>query len=63
MICSPDEPTAALDSVSGRQVMELFAQVAHEHSTGVIVVTLDQRALNVFDALDEMEDGVLSRQP
>lgn len=58
-----DEPTAALDSVTGRQVMELFARVAHEHGTGVIVVTHDQRALNVFDALYEMEDGVLSRQP
>lgn len=57
-----DEPTAALDSVSGRQVMELFARVAHEHGTGVIVVTHDHRALNVFDALYEMEDGVLSRQ-
>jgi putative ABC transport system ATP-binding protein len=55
-----DEPTAALDSVTGRQVMELFARVAHEHGTGVIVVTHDQRALNVFDALYEMEDGRLA---
>jgi putative ABC transport system ATP-binding protein len=57
-----DEPTAALDSVTGRQVMELFARVAHEHGTGVIVVTHDQRALNVFDTLYEMEDGVLRRR-
>lgn len=57
-----DEPTAALDSVTGRQVMELFARVAHEHGTGVIVVTHDQRALNVFDALYEMEDGRLASQ-
>lgn len=58
-----DEPTAALDSVTGRQVMELFARVAHEHGTGVIVVTHDQRALDVFDARYEMGDGVLRRQP
>ena len=58
-----DEPTAALDSVRGRQVMELFRDVAHQHGTGVIVVTHDQRALDVFDAIYQMEDGVLARAP
>ena len=52
-----DEPTAALDSHRGRQVMELFAKVAHEQGAGVIVVTHDQRALDVFDRIYEMEDG------
>lgn len=52
-----DEPTAALDSHRGRQVMELFRKVAHEHGAGVIVVTHDQRALDVFDTIYEMEDG------
>lgn len=54
-----DEPTAALDSVRGRQVMELFRAVAHEHGAGVIVVTHDHRALDVFDTVYEMEDGML----
>lgn len=54
-----DEPTAALDSHRGRQVMELFAQVAHEHGAGVIVVTHDHRALDVFDTIYEMEDGAI----
>lgn len=36
-----DEPTAALDSHRGRQVMELFRKVAHEHGAGVIVVSRD----------------------
>ena len=58
-----DEPTAALDSGNGRQVMELFARLAHEHGTGVIVVTHDQRALSVFDTIYEMEDGILNLQP
>ncbi len=57
-----DEPTAALDSHRGRQVMELFAQVAHEQNAGVIVVTHDQRALDVFDRKFEMEDGLLSEK-
>ncbi|MCF6313616.1 MAG: ABC transporter ATP-binding protein [Verrucomicrobiales bacterium] len=56
-----DEPTAALDSQRGRQVMELFAQVAHDHGAGVIVVTHDQRALDIFDTLYEMEDGLIRR--
>ena len=57
-----DEPTAALDSRRGRQVMELFARVAREHGAGVVVVTHDQRALDVFDTIYEMEDGVLRPQ-
>jgi len=54
-----DEPTAALDSQRGRQVMELFRQAAHERGSAVIVVTHDHRALDVFDRTFEMEDGVL----
>lgn len=57
-----DEPTAALDSRRGRQVMELFARVAHEQGAGVIVVTHDHRALDVFDTIYEMEDGAMRRQ-
>ncbi|MHB0958602.1 MAG: ABC transporter ATP-binding protein [Pirellulaceae bacterium] len=54
-----DEPTAALDSHRGRQVMELFRRVAREHGTGVIVVTHDHRTLEVFDTTYEMEDGII----
>ncbi|MBL4885356.1 MAG: ABC transporter ATP-binding protein [Planctomycetaceae bacterium] len=57
-----DEPTAALDSERGRQVMELFAQVAHEQGAGVIVVTHDHRSLDIFDTIYEMEDGLLERK-
>jgi len=54
-----DEPTAALDSFRGRQVMELFQRVAHERDSAVIVVTHDHRSLDVFDQTYEMEDGLL----
>lgn len=54
-----DEPTAALDRSRGRQVMELFAKVAHEQNAGVSVVTHDERTLEVFDTTYEMEDGVI----
>jgi ABC-type lipoprotein export system ATPase subunit len=33
--------------------------VAHEQKAGVMVVTHDQRALDVFDRIFEMEDGAL----
>ena len=54
-----DEPTAALDGRLGRQVMELFRKVAHEQRAGVVVVTHDHRALDVFDRIYEMEDGIV----
>lgn len=57
-----DEPTAALDSVMGRKVMELLKQVAHEHNTGVLVVTHDHRAIDVFDRIWVMEDGRIKEQ-
>jgi len=57
-----DEPTAALDSFRGRQVMELFQKVAHEQGAGVLVVTHDHRSLDVFDRSFEMEDGMLKSQ-
>ena len=56
-----DEPTGSLDGVRGRQVMELFAKVAHEQNAGAIVVTHDHRALDVFDRTLEMEDGQLRK--
>jgi putative ABC transport system ATP-binding protein len=56
-----DEPTAALDSHRGRQVMELFRKVAHERGSAVMVVTHDQRSLDVFDRTYEMEDGLLRK--
>ncbi|MBI4580092.1 MAG: ABC transporter ATP-binding protein [Planctomycetes bacterium] len=54
-----DEPTAALDSHRGRQVMDLFRKVAHEKGAAAVVVTHDHRALDVFDTIYEMEDGTV----
>ena len=52
-----DEPTAALDSQRGRQVIDLFRKVTHERSAGILVVTHDHRMLDLFDTIYEMEDG------
>ena len=37
----------------------VFRDVVREHAAGVIVVTHDERALEVFDTLYDMEDGVI----
>jgi putative ABC transport system ATP-binding protein len=54
-----DEPTASLDSVSGRAVVELLHQLAREQSSAVLMVTHDPRILDVADRLLRMEDGLL----
>jgi len=52
-----DEPTAALDSHSGRNVMEMMRELAHKHGRGVVVVTHDSRVLEFGDRIVHMEDG------
>src|SRR6516162_8526535 len=52
-----DEPTAALDSQSGRNVMEMMRELAHKHGRGVVVVTHDNRVLEYGDRIVHMEDG------
>jgi putative ABC transport system ATP-binding protein len=42
--------------------MELFRKVAREQKGAVIVVTHDHRALDIFDTIYEMEDGMIRRQ-
>jgi len=54
-----DEATAALDSHRDRQLMELFRNVARYHGAEVIVVTHDQRTLEVLDTIYEMEYGAI----
>ncbi len=52
-----DEPTAALDSVTGREIVSLLKRLALEQSCAVLMVTHDQRILDVADRLLKMEDG------
>lgn len=54
-----DEPTAALDSVRGRQVMELFRRIALAQGGAVAVVTHDARSIDLFDRVVHFEDGRL----
>lgn len=52
-----DEPTAALDSTRGRQVMELLKEIATTRVAAVAVVTHDPRSLDLFNRIFEMSDG------
>jgi len=54
-----DEPTAALDSVTGREVVDLLRRLATEQACSVLMVTHDPRVLDLADRLLYMEDGHL----
>jgi molybdate transport system ATP-binding protein len=57
-----DEPTAALDSRTGREVVDLLKSLARDQGCGVLMVTHDPRILDVADRLLEMEDGQLQER-
>jgi putative ABC transport system ATP-binding protein len=52
-----DEPTAALDSKSGREIVTLMQALAKEQGCAILIVTHDNRILDVADRLIHMEDG------
>ncbi len=54
-----DEPTAALDSKSGHDVVELMQRLAQEQGSTILIVTHDNRILDVADRIVELEDGYL----
>ena len=54
-----DEPTGALDSASGEQVMELFRGI-HEAGTTIIMITHDEDIARNAGRLMTIRDGVLS---
>jgi putative ABC transport system ATP-binding protein len=54
-----DEPTAALDSKSGRDVVELMQRLAKEQGCTILMVTHDNRILDIADRIVHMEDGHL----
>ena len=55
-----DEPTAALDSKSGREVVNLMQKLAREQGCTILLVTHDNRILDIADRIINMEDGKLA---
>jgi energy-coupling factor transporter ATP-binding protein EcfA2 len=55
-----DEPTASLDKQSGRDVVDLMRDLARRQRVTVLIVTHDNRILDVADRIIHLEDGKLS---
>jgi putative ABC transport system ATP-binding protein len=54
-----DEPTAALDKQSGRDVVSIMQRLAREQQCAILLVTHDNRILDIADRILQMEDGRL----
>jgi len=54
-----DEPTAALDSKTGRDAVEIMRKLAQEEGCAAMLVTHDNRILDMADRILQMEDGQL----
>lgn len=54
-----DEPTAALDSQTGREIVNLMQKMAREQNCTILMVTHDNRILDIADRIIHMEDGKL----
>ncbi len=55
-----DEPTASLDKKSGREVVDRMKSLANERGTTILLVTHDNRILDIADRIIHLEDGRLS---
>ena len=58
-----DEPTAALDKKSGRDVVNIMHDLAQRQGCTVLLITHDNRILDIADRIVYLEDGHLSKQP
>ena len=58
-----DEPTAALDRVSGQEVVHLLRDLARRQGTPILLVTHDPRILDIADRIVAMEDGRITQTP
>ncbi len=56
-----DEPTAALDWESARQMLDIVRLLARERDTTTLMVTHDSRIMALADRILTMEDGRLVR--
>ena len=54
-----DEPTAALDRDSGREAVQLFRSLADEQGSAIVMVTHDNKILDLADRIINLEDGRL----
>jgi putative ABC transport system ATP-binding protein len=58
-----DEPTGNLDTATGKVVVEILSNLAHDEGKCVLMVTHDESILDVSDRAFHMTDGKLSEMP
>lgn len=56
-----DEPTASLDGIRGRQVVELIRKEVKKHNKAAIMVTHDERVLDLVDVVYRLENAELKK--
>lgn len=56
-----DEPTSALDKSTGRQIVDLLHDLSKRQGSAILMVTHDNRILDIADRILEMEDGRIIR--
>jgi len=57
-----DEPTANVDGDLGRQVVEMIRDESHKRDKAAVIVTHDNRILDLMDKIYKLEDGKLVEQ-
>src|SRR5262249_28976044 len=55
-----DEPTASLDREAGREVVDRIRELAKQEGCAVVLVTHDDRILDIADRIVHLEEGRLS---
>lgn len=56
-----DEPTASLDGERGRQVVTMIRQEVKKRNKAAVMVTYDERVLDLVDTIYRLENGVLTQ--
>jgi putative ABC transport system ATP-binding protein len=65
LACQPrlilaDEPTASLDAVTGRRIMDLLRRISRDRGIAILMTSHDQRLYSYADRVIRIDDGRLS---
>lgn len=55
-----DEPTGALDSKTGRKIMDLFHTLHHEQGKTIVLITHSQELAEETERIITLKDGVIT---
>ncbi len=57
-----DEPTASLDKDRGRQVVEMIRKETKKYKKAALMVTHDERILDLVDSVYRIENGIITKE-